>query len=91
MYRTVFVDKYPVTTNHDRYKFGSCKDIYAIQIITERLRRESGGTYPSFEINLIFKDCERLNIMDSGDRKAVEYSVKMMGSHLNIPVWKASY
>jgi len=87
--------KFDSLNNSDRDQQGYIRDIHAIQLIDERIRSSSssGGssTYTSYEMNLVFKDAERINIMDHGKREDVENSAKELGQFLNIPIWKAHY
>lgn len=85
-----FGNEYPSAQQPNPMGFGSVKNIHAIQLLTERIRSDS-NSFNSFEMNLVFKDGQRLNIMDSGDAQEVRYAAKIIGTHLNIPIWEASY
>ncbi|WP_305371924.1 hypothetical protein [Photobacterium leiognathi] len=81
--------------SQDRFKQGYIKDIYAIQLINERIKSSSSNgrssSYTSYELNLVFKDGERINIMDHGKGKDIADSAKYLGKFLNVPIWKAQY
>ncbi|KFE29417.1 hypothetical protein DN31_3870 [Vibrio mimicus] len=49
------------------------------------------SSYTSYELNLVFKDGERINIMDHGKGKDIDDSAKNLGKFLNVPIWKAQY
>ena len=73
---------------------GKLNSIHAIQLLSERINSGSdsgSGTYLSYELNLVFKNAERLNVMDGGDEEYVQNSAKKLASFLSVPVWKASY
>ena len=74
----------------DRAQQGHLKDIHAIQLINKRI---GGGsmTFTGYELNLVFKDGERTNVMDHGKGEDVEDSAKQLGDFLNVPIWKAQY
>ncbi len=76
----------------DREKHGRFEDIHALQLLRETVRSSSsnGGssTYDSYELNLVFRDGERLNVMDHGNRESLEESARQLGAFLNVPVWK---
>jgi hypothetical protein len=74
---------------------GKLEDIYSIQLISERIQSSSsdGGSsnFRSYELNLIFKDGARVNVMDHGNAADIELSAKNLAKFLNIPIWKAEY
>jgi hypothetical protein len=79
----------------DREQQGRLSDIYAIQLINERIQSSSSNngssSYMSYELNLVFKDGGRLNVMDHGDGDAIDKSAIELGKFLNVPIWKAHY
>lgn len=86
--------KYDKFNSVDRSIQGLLSDIYAIQLIYEILRSGStkvSNTYKSYEMNLVFKDGERLNIMDHGKQEDTDAAAIKLGEFLQVPVWKASY
>ncbi len=80
---------------NDRMLQGHVDGIHAIQLVSERIRSSSnsGGsrTYTSYEMNLVFKDAERLNIMDHGKSSEVDRSALIIAAYLDVPIWKAQY
>ncbi|EOB2787469.1 hypothetical protein ACIL20_004309 [Vibrio vulnificus] len=88
-------NKFDSLNSQDRFKQGYVKDIYAIQLINERIQSSSSNgrasSYTSYELNLVFKDGERINIMDHGKGKDIDDSAKNLGKFLNVPIWKAQY
>ncbi|MCL6414068.1 hypothetical protein MIB92_00260 [Aestuariirhabdus sp. Z084] len=74
---------------------GRTREIHALQLISERVRSRSknGGTstYFSYEMNLVLRNGERINIMDHGKGNEVEKSAIEIAELLRIPVWKAEY
>jgi len=42
-------------------------------------------------MNLVFKDAERLNIMDHGNSAEVDRSARIIAAYLKVPIWKAQY
>jgi hypothetical protein len=90
---TYYVGKeFDIVNQKDRMVQGYIKEIYAIQLIKERISsNSSSGSYNSYEMNLVFKDGERLNIMDHGSSKDVDASAIKLGDILNIPIWKAQF
>ncbi|MET1257567.1 hypothetical protein [Aliikangiella maris] len=79
----------------DKSVQGSLKDIYAIQLISERIRSTSsqGGssTYTSYELNLVLRDGSRVNVMDHGKEVAIDDAAKALAKFLNVPVWKGQF
>ena len=73
---------------------GSLANIHAIQLLSEQITSDNdngSSTYLSYELNLVFKNGERTNVMDSGDGFDVEKSAKTLAQYLGLPVWKAQH
>jgi len=89
-------DNYQTSANLPRKVQGALNDIYAIQLGSERVHSSSsssGGssTYTSYELNIVFNDGDRINVIDHGKSKAVDQSAKDLGGLLNVPIWKAHF
>lgn len=70
-------------------------DVYAIQLIKEYVpgSRRSGSRSPyySYELNLVLKDGERMNVVDHGDLQRIRADAIQLGEFLgNLPVWDAT-
>lgn len=63
------------------------RNIHAIQVIREYVRSDKKSYY-SYEINLILKDAERINVVDHGNRKRIMSDADRLGTFLGVPVWK---
>ncbi|MCE0559313.1 hypothetical protein, partial [Motilimonas sp. E26] len=81
--------------NDNRSQQGYLKDIHAIQLIAEHIRTSSSNgspsNYMSYEMNLVLKDGERVNIMDHGKGQDVDESAQRLGEFLAVPIWKAQF
>lgn len=70
----------------------SISDIYAIQLFREYCESKSskGGRthYYSFEINLVFQNGKRLNVVDHADKEQILQDGISLSQRLNIPLWK---
>lgn len=64
-------------------------DIHALQIIAERIRSEKRYYY-SFELNLVFKDGSRMNVVDHGDFFQLRQDAKALSEFLGVPIWNPS-
>lgn len=73
------------------------KDIYAIQVLKEycnhrnnlnRTSRESNPFF-SYEINLVLKNKERVNVIDHGNREQIKKDAGKIAGFLNVPLWDA--
>lgn len=71
-------------------------DIYAIQLVSELVTQKSrsrGHTsyrrFRSVELNFIFKDGERINVIDHGDLKVIREDAQRLSKLIGIPVWDA--
>jgi len=69
---------------------GLLVEIHAIQLLSERVQSKNNN-YTSYELNLVFKDGNRMNIMDHGNGKDIEEAAKKLGQMLKVPIWQASY
>jgi len=69
---------------------GLLSEIHAIQLLSERIQ-SSKSSYTSYELNLVFKDGYRINVMDHGKQADIETAAKKLGQLLKVPIWQASY
>ncbi len=69
---------------------GMLSDIHAIQLIRERISSDK-SIYTSYEINLVLKNGERVNVMDHGSWSDIERSAKDLAGFLGVPIWQAQY
>ncbi len=62
-------------------------DIHALQILSEYV---TGGqtSYHSYELNLVLKSGERVNVTDHGNLRAVDEDAKALATFLKVPVWR---
>jgi hypothetical protein len=69
--------------------------IYALQVIdqeaslTDDKGAETGETELMYQLNLIFKDESRTNLICHGHLESIQESADAIGSFLNVPTWKA--
>lgn len=74
----------------DRQKQGQLADIYALQTISECVRSgEDSSTFISYELNLVFENGERVNVMDHGNQSAFEDAAMSLAEFLDVSIWKA--
>lgn len=67
--------------------FIELRDIYALQIIKERVKSDKTH-YSSYELNLILKDTSRVNVVDHSNLGALQMDASKIGEFLDIPIWK---
>ena len=63
--------------------------IHAIQVLRERVQGDKKSYY-SYEINLVKKNGERLNVVDYGKHQHIQSDAKLISEFLGKPVWDAS-
>ena len=63
--------------------------VHAIQIIPAYRASPDSGGY-SFEINLVLKNGERINVMDHGNKDAIDHDTHILEECLGVPVWESS-
>lgn len=68
-------------------------DVYALQIIAEQLHSPGNRSHGrnrnqySFEINFVFKNGRRINLIDYGDLEHIRRDAKTLSAFLSVPVW----
>lgn len=69
-------------------KAKNLRDIHALQILRESVISSSNQkSYKSFELNLVFKDASRINVVDHGNAEKLREDVKVLSNFLGVPVW----
>ena len=65
--------------------------IYAIQLLSKYTKSSGSdgrsGGFTSFELNLILRDGERINVVDHGDLEALQEDAATLATFLDVPVW----
>jgi hypothetical protein len=61
--------------------------IHAIQLIAKIIRGKN--SYYCYELNLILKNAERINIISHSNKKRIRADAKTLSEFLAIPVWDA--
>jgi hypothetical protein len=64
-------------------------DIYALQIIKERVRSKNSSYY-SYELNLILKDNSRFALIDHGHIEQIRKDAENLSAFLGKPIWDAT-
>jgi len=62
------------------------ESIHAIQLLSEYCRSDKSSYY-SYELNLILKEGERLNVIDHGNLRSIQKDANTLAEFLDIPVW----
>ncbi|MEM7372763.1 MAG: hypothetical protein AAF587_29350 [Bacteroidota bacterium] len=63
-------------------------DIYAIQLIAEQVMgMGTQGSYPSYELNLVLQDGQRINVMDHASLNSIRKDAEALTSFLNVQLW----
>jgi len=69
-----------------REKEVQLSSVHALQILKELCSGDK-STYWSYELNLVFHDGERVNVMDHGSYPKVKEDSELLGRFLGVPVW----
>ena len=64
-------------------------DIHALQVISEYIRGDKKSYY-SYELNLVLKNGERVNVIDHGNKNKVIEDANRLANFLGKPVWNAT-
>ena len=63
-------------------------DIHAIQIIEEYIHSDKSRYY-SYELNLVLKDANRVNIIDHGNYQQIAQDAQDIAKFIGVPIWDA--
>lgn len=66
--------------------FTELSEVYAIQLISEFVRGDKKSYY-SYELNLVLKDGNRLNVVDHGSKDSIQADARTLAEFLKVPVW----
>lgn len=61
-------------------------EVYALQLISEYVRGNK-SSYHSYELNLVLKNGERINVIDHGGRSAIQRDAQALAEFLDKPLW----
>ncbi|MGC4069385.1 MAG: hypothetical protein QM784_32990 [Polyangiaceae bacterium] len=64
--------------------------IHALQIVGEWCSTGKGGSFRSFELNLVLKDGTRHNVIDHSALSTIRADAFRLGEFLRVPVWDAT-
>ncbi len=64
------------------------KDIMALQIIHKTVSSQK-GSWTVYELNLLLKNKERLNVIDRSDPETLKEDALLLARFLNVPLWNA--
>ncbi len=68
--------------------FTELENIHALQLISEYCRGNKSSYY-SYELNLILKDGNRINVVDHGNQRKLKEDANTLSAFLEKPVWDA--
>ena len=63
--------------------------IHALQIVAEFISGKNSNYY-SYELNLVLKNGNRINVIDHGNKEKIEREAKVLSEFLKVPVWDAT-
>ena len=73
----------------ERNKVLSLDTVYALQLIREYVKG-SESNYYSYELNLVLRDGQRLNVVDHGDGRRLRRDAERLAQFLGVRVWDGS-
>ena len=77
-------------TDPENYSLVRLDDIYAIQILSEYIRRsggDAGSGFTSYELNLVLKSGKRINILDHSSLMGIRTDARMLSEFLKVPIF----
>jgi len=66
--------------------FTHLNDIHVLQIISEYIRGEK-SSYHSYELNLVFRDGSRKNVIDHGSLESLREDAQVLAQFINKLIW----
>jgi hypothetical protein len=66
--------------------FTPLKNIHALQILSEYIKGNKSSYY-SYELNLVFKDGSRANVIDHGNLDRIREDTRKINQFINRPIW----
>ena len=63
--------------------------IHALQIVAEFISGKNANYY-SYELNLVLKNGNRINIIDHNNKGRIDREAKVLSEFLGVPVWDAT-
>ncbi len=74
--------------NNEKYKnkIIAINQIHALQIIKERVQSKNSSYY-SYELNLILKDSNRMNVIDHGNLETIRQNAEQLANRLWVKIW----
>ena len=66
--------------------FTPLNDIHALQILSEYIKGNKSSYY-SYELNLVFRDGSRANVIDHGNLEKIREDAYKVSQFINRPVW----
>jgi len=76
-------------TNEATAKYVRLELVHTLQIVAEYISGKNGG-YNSYELNLVLKNGNRINVVDHGKRNKLAEDAGVLAEFLGIPVWDAT-
>ena len=68
--------------------FTPLNNIHALQILSEYIKGNKSSYY-SYELNLVFRDGKRTNVIDHGNINKIREDARKLSQFINRPVWDA--
>jgi hypothetical protein len=83
------VAPHEMSNRHGHKETADLDEIHALQLISERCTSKDSSYY-SYELNLVLHDATRINVVDHGNKNALQEDAETLGAFLGIPIWDAT-
>lgn len=92
---TFYCNRAEFVTENEHYSISVTpfEQIYGLQLMqvvnksTIQNGEDASGRYESYELNIILKDTNRINILSHGDKNAIIRDTRALASCLSVPLW----
>lgn len=71
------------------HKYIWLQEIHALQLISELCRGKNNNRFYSYELNLVLKNGERINVVENVNQKKIQEDAERLSAFLGKPVWDA--
>ena len=62
-------------------------EVHSIQLLDEEVRRTSESMFWSYELNLVLRNGNRINLIDHGNQREIRWDAGDLSRIIDVPIW----
>ena len=62
-------------------------EVHSIQLLDEEVRRTSESMFWSYELNLVLRNGNRINLIDHGNQRENRWDAGDLSRMIDVPIW----